>query len=98
MLRVDEYRDAFVNLNGLNAIFDILQARTNFQIQYQLVFCVWISTFDYNLAVNMNKFNTIPKLSDILSESIKEKVIRMILATFRVRNFVLAFKNVCFVD
>lgn len=85
MLRIDEYREAFVNLNGLTAIFDAFGNCSNFQIQYQLIFCVWICTFDKNLVLKMNRYNAIPKLADILSESIKEKVIRMILATFRVR-------------
>ncbi|KAH9529145.1 V-type proton ATPase subunit VhaSFD isoform X2 [Dermatophagoides farinae] len=83
MLRIDEYREAFVNLNGLTAIFDAFGNCSNFQIQYQLIFCVWICTFDKNLVLKMNRYNAIPKLADILSESIKEKVIRMILATFR---------------
>ena len=84
MLRVDVYRNKFVNHDGLTAVFTALETRTNFQIQYQLIFCVWICTFDYDLTLRMSRYNTIPKLADILSESIKEKVIRMILATFRV--------------
>ena len=32
----------------------------------------------------MNKYNAIPVLADILTEAVKEKVTRMILATFRV--------------
>jgi len=87
MLRVDSYRDAFVHSDGLNAVFNALETRTNFQIQYQLVFCIWICTFDYDLTLRMSRYNAIPKLADILSESIKEKVIRMILATFRVSEF-----------
>lgn len=83
MLRVDDYRDVFVHLDGLSSVFSALETRTNFQIQYQLVFCVWICTFDYDLTLRMSRYNAIPKLADILSESIKEKVIRMILATFR---------------
>lgn len=84
MLRIDEYRETFVNLNGLTAIFDSFGNCSNFQIQYQLIFCVWVCTFDKHLVMKMNRYNAIPKLADILSESIKEKVIRMILATFRV--------------
>ncbi|KPM05229.1 V-type proton ATPase subunit H-like protein [Sarcoptes scabiei] len=83
MLRVDSYRSKFDDLNGLAAIFDVFSSCTNFQIQYQLIFCIWICTFDLSLVHKMSKYNAIPKLADILSESIKEKVIRMILATFR---------------
>ena len=87
MLRIDDYRDSFVHLDGLVAVFSALETRTNFQIQYQLIFCVWICTFDYDLTLRMNRYNAVPKLADILSESIKEKVIRMILATFRVSHY-----------
>ena len=31
----------------------------------------------------MNKFNAIPILADILSDSVKEKVTRIVLAVFR---------------
>lgn len=87
MLRISDYRDNFVKLDGLDALFKALTQFTNFQIQYQLIFCVWICTFDTNLVLKMNRYNAIPKLADILSDSIKEKVIRMILATFRVSFF-----------
>lgn len=91
MLRLDDYRSQFVHLDGLSAVFSALETRANFQIQYQLIFCVWICTFDYDLTLRMSRYNAIPKLADILSESIKEKVIRMILATFRVSFVTLTF-------
>lgn len=40
------------------------------------------------------RFNIIPILADILSESVKEKVTRIILATFRVSQFLLLFDPV----
>lgn len=54
-----------------------------YQVQYQLVFCLWVLTFNPLLAEKMNKFNVIPILADILSDSAKEKVTRIILAVFR---------------
>jgi V-type H+-transporting ATPase subunit H len=83
MLRVDEYRFAFVTVDGISTLISILSSRVNFQVQYQLVFCLWVLTFNPLLAEKMNKFNVIPILADILSDCAKEKVTRIILAVFR---------------
>lgn len=83
MLRIDEYRLAFVAVDGISTIITVLSGRVNFQVQYQLVFCLWVLTFNPLLAEKMNKFNVIPILADILSDSVKEKVTRIILAVFR---------------
>lgn len=71
----------FLDCRLLNA----LSTSSNFQIQYQLVFCLWCMTFNPDLAERMNKYNVIPVLAAILQDSQKEKVFRIILATFRVR-------------
>lgn len=47
------------------------------------MFCLWVLTFNPLLAEKMNKFNAIPILADILSDSVKEKVTRIVLAVFR---------------
>ncbi|XP_022129727.1 V-type proton ATPase subunit H isoform X3 [Pieris rapae] len=83
MLRVDEYRFAFLSVDGISTLLSILASRVNFQVQYQLVFCLWVLTFNPLLAEKMNKFNAIPILADILSDSVKEKVTRIVLAVFR---------------
>jgi V-type H+-transporting ATPase subunit H len=83
MLRLDEYRVAFVDVEGIATIKSVLVARTNFQIQYQLTFCLWVITFNVAMAEKMSKYTVIPTLGDILSESVKEKVTRIILATYR---------------
>lgn len=83
LLRVDEYRIAFVNIEGISIIVSVLSGKPGFQIQYQLIFCLWCLTYNSTLAEKMNSYNVIPILADILSESVKEKVIRIILATFR---------------
>ncbi|CAG9858206.1 unnamed protein product [Phyllotreta striolata] len=83
MLRIDEYRFAFVSVDGISTLLSVLSGRVNFQVQYQLVFCLWALTFNPLLAEKMNKFNVIPILADILSDSVKEKVTRIILAVFR---------------
>merc|ERR1719189_3236381 len=83
MLRIDDYRHAFLAVDGINTIVSVLSGRVNFQIQYQLTFCIWVLTFNPNLAKRLNKFGVIPILADILSDAQKEKVSRIILAVFR---------------
>jgi len=83
MLRVDDYRQAFVHLDGLNTLVNVLAGRVNFQLQYQLSFCLWVLTFNSDIAEKMNKFGVIPILADILTDAQKEKVSRIILAVFR---------------
>jgi len=83
MLRIEEYRTTFVAIDGIKNIVNVLSNKTNFQIQYQLIFCLWIITFNANLIEKLSKYNIIPILADILAETVKEKVTRIILATFR---------------
>jgi V-type H+-transporting ATPase subunit H len=83
MLRVDEYRFAFVAVDGISTLISVLSGRHNFQIQYQLTFCIWVLTFNPTLAEKMNKFNVIVILADILSDTVKEKVTRIVVAVLR---------------
>lgn len=83
MLRIDDYRLTFVHLDGIAAIVSVLSGRVNFQIQYQLSFCLWVLTFNTTIAEKLNKFGVIPILADILTDAQKEKVSRIILAVFR---------------
>lgn len=55
MLRIDEYRLAFISVDGLSTLLGVLSGRVNFQIQYQLIFCIWVLTFNPRLAERMNK-------------------------------------------
>nr|CAG4640767.1 EOG090X044C [Eulimnadia texana] len=83
MLRIEKYRLAFAEKNGISVIANVLSTRVNFQMQYQLVFCLWVMTFSVPLAEKMSKHSVIPILGDILNDSVKEKVTRIILAVFR---------------
>ncbi|XP_077989685.1 V-type proton ATPase subunit H-like [Glandiceps talaboti] len=83
ILRDNTYREAFMDTEGLSTLVSVLGSRCGFQIQYQLTFCIWMLTYHVGLATQVNKFNVIPVLADILHESVKEKVTRIILATFR---------------
>merc|ERR1719239_251725 len=83
MLRIDYYRIIFVEVDGISAIINVLAGGASFQVQYQLVFCLWCLSMNPDLANKMNKGNIIPVLADVLSDAIKEKVTRIVLATFR---------------
>lgn len=83
MLRHDDYRIAFVNVDGISTIVSVLSGKCNFQLQYQLIFCIWCLTFNPMIAERMHRFGVVPVLADIFSESNKEKVTRVILSTFR---------------
>ncbi|KAE9549010.1 hypothetical protein FO519_007783 [Halicephalobus sp. NKZ332] len=83
MLRIDEYRQAFVAVDGINAIKNALEGKTNFQLQYQLIFCFWSLSFNPAIAEQIQGKDCIQVMGDILSECSKEKVIRIIFATFR---------------
>ncbi|KAK8724341.1 hypothetical protein OTU49_011339 [Cherax quadricarinatus] len=57
MLRVEEYRTIFYQLDGVVTIVQVLSTgKLNFQIQYQLTFCLWVLTFNNAIAEKMNKF------------------------------------------
>lgn len=83
ILRVAIYRETFVEKDGINSVINVLMGKVGFQLQYQLIFCLWVITFDPKLANRVTKCNIIPTLTDILNESVKEKVTRIVLATFR---------------
>uniref|UniRef100_A0A3Q3K6W4 ATPase V1 complex subunit H C-terminal domain-containing protein n=1 Tax=Monopterus albus TaxID=43700 RepID=A0A3Q3K6W4_MONAL len=83
MLRVNEYRFAWVEADGVNCITAVLSNKCGFQLQYQMIFCIWLLAFSPQLCEQLRRYNIVPALSDILQESVKEKVTRIILAAFR---------------
>lgn len=84
MLRIEPYREAFITIDGIPSIMNVLNnATVGFQIQYQLTFCLWVLTFSPKIATLMIKYTVIPRLVEILTETQKEKVIRMIVAFLR---------------
>jgi len=47
-------------------------------------FCFWLLTFEQEVSENINKtYDIIPLLTDVAQAAVKEKVIRVIVATFR---------------
>ena len=52
---------------------------------YQAALCFWLLSFDGDVAHQVNvKYDIVPLLLDIAQGAVKEKVIRVIIATFRV--------------
>lgn len=62
----------------------VLSNKCGFQLQYQMIFSIWLLAFSPQMCEYLRHYNIIPVLSDILQESVKEKVTRIILAAFRV--------------
>ncbi|PAV24369.1 ATPase V1 complex subunit H [Pyrrhoderma noxium] len=63
---------------------DILQNKPSAQMNYQVCFCFWLLTFEQEISENINKkYDIIPLLTDVAQAAVKEKVIRVIVATFR---------------
>jgi len=83
LMRIDDYRMPFVKADGINSIVSVLLSNLGFQLQYQLIFCIWMLSFQVEIAAKIGENNVIPVLGDILRNSQKEKVTRIIVATFR---------------
>ncbi|EGG10705.1 uncharacterized protein MELLADRAFT_115473 [Melampsora larici-populina 98AG31] len=59
-------------------------SKLNAQMQYQVGFCFWLLSFDDEIARNLNKkYNVLPSLIELTRVAVKEKVIRVLVATFR---------------
>ncbi|KXJ15224.1 V-type proton ATPase subunit H [Exaiptasia diaphana] len=85
MLRIESYKQAFFKLDGIKSIVStLLSTNIGFQLQYQLIFTLWLMSFDPRIAQRMvGNSAVIPVLADVLRESDKEKVVRIIIATLR---------------
>ncbi|XP_065890325.1 V-type proton ATPase subunit H-like isoform X2 [Dysidea avara] len=83
LLRRDCYRIPFYEANGVKLILQILDGRIDFQQQYQLIFCLWMLTFNEKIVNRIKDQPIVMVLSDVLRGTEKEKVKRIILATLR---------------
>ncbi|KAI8368483.1 ATPase V1 complex subunit H [Blakeslea trispora] len=88
LLRINAYRLAVWNTKDItkeltHRLFLNKTASTP-QIQYQIIFCLWLLTFETEIAAHINeKYDIIPLLVDIAKSAVKEKVIRVSIATLR---------------
>ncbi|PPQ78181.1 hypothetical protein CVT25_015514 [Psilocybe cyanescens] len=70
--------------NIITGFMDILKRKPGPQMSYQVSFCLWLLSFEQNIAEQINKkFDIIPTLVETAQSAVKEKVIRVIVATFR---------------
>ncbi|KAF8078172.1 armadillo-type protein [Lyophyllum atratum] len=65
-------------------LLEILKHKPGPQMSYQVALCFWLLSFEQNVAEELNKkYDVIPLLINVAQEAVKEKVIRVIVATFR---------------
>jgi len=82
-LRINECKHLFLSMQGVKIICDLFNTKPNFQIQYQLCYCLWIMSYNSEVAEKITQHDIIRILADVLKSNEKEKVSRMILAFFR---------------
>ncbi|KAI9356848.1 armadillo-type protein [Pilaira anomala] len=88
LLRVQAYRKPIWNTkNAMKELVHRLylnKSASTPQIQYQIIFCLWLLTFEKEIAAEINqKYDVIPLLVEIAKSAVKEKVIRVSIATLR---------------
>ncbi|KAN0075462.1 Armadillo-type fold [Tylopilus felleus] len=85
LLARPDCRRAVWGIPGIIAgLVEILRHKPTPQMNYQVIFCLWLLTFEQDLAAQINKkFDIVPLLISVAQAAAKEKVIRVIVATFR---------------
>ncbi|CAI2184745.1 3034_t:CDS:10 [Funneliformis geosporum] len=85
-LRVPGYRlKLWEAPQAIDALVNLLKVRNPTpQMQYQIIFCFWLLTFERAVSLEFNKkYDLIPTLINIAKGAIKEKIIRVIIGTFK---------------
>ncbi|KAG1796803.1 ATPase V1 complex subunit H [Suillus plorans] len=84
LLARPECRRAVWAIPGILAGFvEILRHKPGPQMSYQVIFCIWLLSFEQDVAEQINKkYDIIPLLITVAQAAVKEKVIRVIIATF----------------
>lgn len=85
LLRIRQLRGPFYKVkNGVSGLVNLLNGELSPQMQYQIVFCFWLLTFDEDIAKDINNSHeVIPLLVRVGKAANKEKIQRMIIATFK---------------
>ncbi|EAU88406.1 MSTP042 [Coprinopsis cinerea okayama7 len=85
LLARPEFRQIVWETPGLvQALVDALKNNPGPQMSYQVGFCIWLLSFETNIAEEINKkYDIIAELITVAQTAVKEKVIRVIVATFR---------------
>ncbi|KAF8197401.1 armadillo-type protein [Pholiota molesta] len=68
----------------ISGLVEIIKHNPGPQMSYQVGFCLWLLSFEQNIAEQINKkYDIIPILVEVAQNAVKEKVYRVILATLR---------------
>lgn len=96
LFHIPEYRRAFwETTHATDSLVNILKKSSAPQKVYELTFAVWLLSFDIEVAKNLDRrCQVIPTLIELAKSAVKEKVIRVIIATFRVRSLFFASLNI----
>lgn len=74
-------------IEGLTALLketNASQSPTSPQTQYQVALCFWLLSFEQEISENIEaQFGIVPLLSELCKRAVKEKIVRVILSTFR---------------
>ncbi|CAG0887394.1 unnamed protein product [Cyprideis torosa] len=87
LLRVSAYRAKFVEVKGLTALISVLKTKSSFQVQYQVIFCLWMLAFERDVVqwLAVSDRDVIPLVAHDLAQAggVTLKVTRISLAFFR---------------
>ncbi|KAL9554891.1 hypothetical protein MBANPS3_002601 [Mucor bainieri] len=89
LFHIPAYRQAFWKTShAIDSLVSILKNASSRNLGpqkiYELAFAVWLLTFDTEIAKNLDKkCQIIPTLVELAKSAVKEKIIRVIIATFR---------------
>jgi V-type H+-transporting ATPase subunit H len=90
---IQQYRIKIAETDGLILdILEILRKESTAQVQYQSIYILWVLSFEPIVAKELEKvYHIVPVFKDVAKAAIKEKVIRIIIATFK--NMILLGPN-----
>ena len=84
-LAVTWFKSIFYDMQGsVAALMNVLKKDSTFQVQYQTIYCIWLLTFDSEICAEIEQeSHIVPILKEIAKNAIKEKVVRVVMATFK---------------
>eukprot|EP00842_Homolaphlyctis_polyrhiza_P003143 jgi/Hompol1/382/HPOL_000240-RA len=86
LLAVPEYRRSFYQMPGNMAALIAALKKTPItaQLQYQLIYCIWLMSFEEIVAQDIqSRYNVLSLMADVARSAIKEKVVRVVISSFR---------------
>eukprot|EP01112_Ceratiomyxa_fruticulosa_P019821 TRINITY_DN6578_c0_g2_i1.p1 TRINITY_DN6578_c0_g2~~TRINITY_DN6578_c0_g2_i1.p1 ORF type:complete len:454 (+),score=104.96 TRINITY_DN6578_c0_g2_i1:991-2352(+) len=88
LLLKDEYREVLLKEGGFALLITLLnqqqqQVAQNFQILYEITYCIWLMSFNDLVANSVSETKLIAILVDTIKTVIKEKIVRLCISTLR---------------